>query len=331
MKQFKLFGTIIEDDTFRWCEQDVTPTQFANFLKANPGEDIEIMINSPGGHVRAGLAIANMVKSAKQNITARIYGIAASMASVVACAAPKMSMFKNSFLMIHSPYAFTDGTADDLRMAADVLDTMQSACVDFYCSKFTNVDAAKLSAMMDAETWILGSEAADYGLAVDIEDNPLQMASCVKGPLVFGKMPAAADAFYVGNKDLPKLAPPPTAAEVADLRAQLAAANTAAASAETQRRDIQSKADRLTHELAESKAGREADRADHARQVAALTAEKTDLEKRIASISMNALKPPDPACAQTWAEALEECGGYEAAKAKYPHLADAYRIAHTTA
>ena len=344
-KTFNLFGTIVNDDSDKWFTSDVTPKNFSDFLKGCEGDDeIEIAINSPGGFVTGGLAIANMVKSAKQKITAKVYGIAASMASVVACAADDVVMFKNSFMMVHNPWGFAWGDADDMKKEAAVLDSMKTAIIDFYRSKFPNVESDTLATMMDDETWMLGSEAETYGLITKIEDDPLQAAACITGPAVFGKIPEAAAKFYRSSKDrslgvqesrsletpqtpqTPKLldssnSQPSPCQHCAALQAEIQ-------TIETQRRDHQSKADRLTQDMAKLTADHKAELDTLTARVNALTAEKTDLEKRIGSTALNALKTPDQACAQTWGEALAECGSYEAAKKKYPELATAYQLAH---
>ena len=76
-------------------------TEFLNSLE--PGEKAEILINSPGGSVMAGLAIANSIKNSKADITCHVIGLAASMASVIACAGHKVVM-----VSIHARRATSD-------------------------------------------------------------------------------------------------------------------------------------------------------------------------------------------------------------------------------
>lgn len=378
-KQFRVFGAIVSDDSQRWTTDDVTPAQFASFLKfCDPDDEIELMINSPGGIVTAGIALANMVKGAKQKITARVYGIAASMASVVATAAPTLVMYRSSFMMIHNPWAMMMGDANALKKEAAVLDSMKTAIMGFYQSKFPTLKTDELSRMMDDETWMLGSEASAFGLQAAVEDDPAQVAACVHGPAMFAKIPDAAKKFYAGDPDMPHLPPPDAAhegqdsgaatppapppaeppaspavvalsqrveelqasvkqaeARAADLSAQIGAltaerdtALANAAKSEEQRRDHQSKADKLAKELDQARAENKAASEKATTQISSLSAEKGALEKRIAAISLNALGAPSTGCAQTWDDAIAECGSYEKAKAKYPHLAEAYRLAH---
>jgi ATP-dependent Clp protease protease subunit len=381
-KTFKLFGVIVGDKSERWSEDDVAPSQFKNFLATlAPDDEVELAINSPGGSVIAGLAIANMIASAPQTFTAKVYGIAASMATAIAAACDSLSMYKASYFMIHNPWSIALGDSEDLRKQADLLDSMKSALLGFYGSVFPGVERTEIARMMDEETWMLGSDASAYGLACALEDGDMAMAACVHGPLSFAKIPDPAKKFYdfdhtlkasiPAPADVPPAEPPagavippaaPPAAiiipEVAALseraealardlaaaRAEVTAAQSLATSAgeaharaEQQRRDIQSRADRLAADLDASRAETAAARAEMAEAQAAaaaatltLSTANAALEKRVASMTLNALGAPSQACAQTWEDALAECGSYEKAKAAYPHLAEAYRIKKTS-
>jgi chromosome segregation ATPase len=126
-------------------------------------------------------------------------------------------------------------------------------------------------------------------------------------------------------------------AEVTAAQSLATSAGEAHARAEQQRRDIQSRADRLAADLDASRAETAAARAEMAEAQAAaaaatltLSTANAALEKRVASMTLNALGAPSQACAQTWEDALAECGSYEKAKAAYPHLAEAYRIKKTS-
>ena len=99
---FNLLGDIVQDDSQRWFESDVVPAMVIGWLAKQDG-DVEININSLGGSVTGGLAIANAIKGySKGKVTANVLGIAASMASVVACAADEIKMGSGAFLMVHS-------------------------------------------------------------------------------------------------------------------------------------------------------------------------------------------------------------------------------------
>jgi ATP-dependent protease ClpP protease subunit/endogenous inhibitor of DNA gyrase (YacG/DUF329 family) len=209
-KTFKLFGVIVGDKSERFSEDDVAPSQFKNFLATlAPDDEVELAINSPGGSVIAGLAIANMIASAPQTFTAKVYGIAASMATAIAAACDSLSMYKASYFMIHNPWSIALGDSEDLRKQADLLDSMKSALLGFYGSVFPGVERAEIARMMDEETWMLGSDASAYGLACALEDGDMAMAACVHGPLSFAKIPDPAKKFYDFDHTLKASIPAP--------------------------------------------------------------------------------------------------------------------------
>ena len=132
------------------------------------GEALDLHIDSCGGDVLAGIAIANRIRELASNghpTICTVDGLAASIASVIAVACDEIRMYPQSFLMIHSPWTFTMGNAGDLRKEADTLDAMKSAIVSFYRQKFDRTDE-EIRKMMDEETWISGENARDFGLKV---------------------------------------------------------------------------------------------------------------------------------------------------------------------
>jgi ATP-dependent protease ClpP protease subunit len=124
--------------------------------KIGAGNDaIDVRINSGGGYIVEGLAIFNALMRAKDNgrkVTVYIDGLAASMASVIACAGDTIMMAENALIMIHNPWDGMYGDANDLRKMADRLDLLRDQIVDIY-TKRTGLDPDALRAMMDAETW----------------------------------------------------------------------------------------------------------------------------------------------------------------------------------
>lgn len=134
------------------------------------GEALELHIDSCGGDVLAGIAIANRIRelaASGHKATCTVDGLAASIASVIAMACNEIRMYPQSFLMIHSPWVMTMGNAGELRKEADTLDTMKEAIVSFYRGKSDRTDD-EIRAMMDAETWISGENAGDFGLTVTL-------------------------------------------------------------------------------------------------------------------------------------------------------------------
>jgi ATP-dependent Clp endopeptidase proteolytic subunit ClpP len=153
--------------------------QFAADIKPFSGKRLHLRINSVGGSVTEGLAIANAIKRHKGGVTAHIDGLAASMASVIAVSASETIMADNGFLMIHEPWTVGMGTADDLRSEASVLDKMRKTILAAYAKK-TGLPHDELESMMKAETWLTAEEARDSGFIDEIEDGIEAAASITR-------------------------------------------------------------------------------------------------------------------------------------------------------
>lgn len=137
---------------------------------------ITVRINSLGGDAFAGVAIYNLLREhpAAQDgkLTSIVEGIAASAASVIAMAG-KTVMGRGSMMMVHNPWTFAAGTADDLRKTAEVLDAVGESLVAIYKAK-TGKKPAELRALLNAETWMSADEAKRNGFADEVSDAPVK-------------------------------------------------------------------------------------------------------------------------------------------------------------
>lgn len=163
MRILHLNGTIAEES---WFDDDVTPKLFEDELKAGSG-DVTVWINSPGGDCVAAAQIYNMLKDYKGNVTVKIDGIAASAASVIAMAGTKVLMSPVSMLMIHNPMTVAMGNVNEMQKAIEMLDSVKDSIVNAYQIK-TGMTRAKISHLMDAETWMDANKAVELGFADDI-------------------------------------------------------------------------------------------------------------------------------------------------------------------
>lgn len=130
-------------------------------------KNINVRLNSPGGDVFEGQTIFNRLLAHKAHVTVYIDGLAASIASVIAMAGDKVVMAENALFMIHDPWSFAMGTAEDMRSTADVLDKVKDALLTAYTRK-SDLPEDKISALMDAETWMTAKEALDMGFVDEI-------------------------------------------------------------------------------------------------------------------------------------------------------------------
>ena len=158
-----LNGTIAEES---WFDDDITPQLFSDELTAGSG-DVTVWINSPGGDCVAAAQIYNMLKDYKGNVTVKIDGIAASAASVIAMAGSTVLMSPVSMLMIHNPMTVAMGNVDEMQKAIEMLDSVKDSIINAYELK-TGMSRAKISHLMDAETWMDAYKAVELGFADDI-------------------------------------------------------------------------------------------------------------------------------------------------------------------
>ena len=155
-----LNGTIAEES---WFDDDLTPQMFKDELNAGTG-DITVWINSPGGDCVAAAQIYNMLMDYKGNVTVKIDGIAASAASVIAMAGTKVLVSPVSMLMIHNPATVAFGDSAEMQKAIAMLNEVKESIINAYEIK-TGLSRAKLSHLMDAETWMDANKAVELGFA----------------------------------------------------------------------------------------------------------------------------------------------------------------------
>jgi len=158
-----LNGTIAEES---WFDDDVTPQLFKDELNKGNG-NITVWINSPGGDCVAAAQIYNMLIDYKGDVTVKIDGIAASAASVIAMAGTKVLMSPVSMLMIHNPMTIAFGNKGEMEKAISMLDEVKESIINAYEIK-TGLSRAKLSHLMDSETWMDANKAVELGFADDI-------------------------------------------------------------------------------------------------------------------------------------------------------------------
>ena len=168
-----IYGDIYQTfDDWLSGEEGNTAKGIQQFLEANKGVDgIDVYINSMGGDVFEGTAIANQLRRFDGNVTVTVDGFACSIASVIAMAGDEVRMPRNATMMIHNMWTGIRGTAAELRKMADDLDVLMEANKTIYLDKAGDkLDYDKLTEMLDAETWLTAEQCVEYGLADTVLD-----------------------------------------------------------------------------------------------------------------------------------------------------------------
>ena len=176
------------------------PVDVRDSLEALKGKDLTIYVNSDGGSVPAGMAIANMIRRHDGHTVGVVDGWAASIASVILFACDEIRMPNNTFLMIHKPSAACCGDADDMLRVAAMLDTVQDGLEQVYRNKAKDGTTDEMiHDAVEAETWYTAAEAAEM-FDITVEDATVQLVACSKG-LGFKAMPEAVKAAKTATEE----------------------------------------------------------------------------------------------------------------------------------
>lgn len=154
------------------------------------GEDVEIRINSCGGSVFGGMAIIGAISTLRCNghkTRAVVEGLAASMASVVACACDELQMHEGSMLMLHNPWTLIEGDAEELKKQAGLMEELKGSMIRVYAKKF-NLSAEEISRLMDEETWISTDELEKYKLSAAVIEGTAKIAASVTKERYYSKL-----------------------------------------------------------------------------------------------------------------------------------------------
>jgi ATP-dependent protease ClpP protease subunit len=158
----------------------ITANQFVQDLRAMDDgvSPVIAAFNSIGGDLFDGLAMHNALSRLGERCTGRIDALAASAASVAVCGAHKVVIAANAMLMIHNPWTYAAGDAEDFRKVADVLDQTMEAIIAAYKAKAPEIDETELRRLVAAETWLTANEAVALGLADEVGDG-IKVKACL--------------------------------------------------------------------------------------------------------------------------------------------------------
>jgi ATP-dependent Clp protease protease subunit len=174
-----LEGVIAEQG---WFDDDITPAVFKDELFSGAGP-ITIWLSSPGGDVVAASRIYSLLMDYPWDVTIKISGVAASAASVIAMSGTRVLMAPTSLMMLHNPFTAVIGDTDEMRKAIDMLSEVKDAILTAYELR-TGLSRARLSHMLDAETWLSANKAVALHFADGIlfEDHHRQLDDAADEP-----------------------------------------------------------------------------------------------------------------------------------------------------
>ena len=160
MDRIIFLGTQVDD-----YSANVIQAQLLYLDSADPGKDVSIYINSPGGSVYAGLGIYDTMQYISSGVATRCTGMAASMAAVLLVAGAKGKRFalKHSRVMIHQPMGGAQGQASDIEITAREILKLKHELYTII-SDHSGQPLDKVERDSDRDYWMTAQEAADYGM-----------------------------------------------------------------------------------------------------------------------------------------------------------------------
>lgn len=167
------------------------------------GEDVEIHINSCGGSVFGGMSIVAAINTLRwhgHKTRAIVEGLAASMASVVACACDEIVMHEGSMLMIHNPWTFIEGDAEELKKQAELMGKIKRDMLAVYKRKF-DLPTEEISRLMDEETWISTEDIEQYKLDATVIEGTARIAASVTKERYYATLKERAAMTKAEDKD----------------------------------------------------------------------------------------------------------------------------------
>ena len=160
MDRIIFLGTQIDDYT-----ANVIQAQLLYLDSAEPGKDVSIYINSPGGSVYAGLGIYDTMQYIQSDVSTICTGMAASMAAVLLVAGAKDKRFalKHSRVMIHQPMGGIQGQASDIEITSREILKLKKELYTII-SEHSGQPYDKVYQDSDRDYWMTAQEAVDYGM-----------------------------------------------------------------------------------------------------------------------------------------------------------------------
>lgn len=170
-RAYDIYSRLLEDRIIflgSAIDANVANTIIAQLLfleKADPKKDIILYVNSPGGHVTAGLAIYDTMQHIKPDVSTVCVGLAASMGSIILAggAKGKRVCLPHSEVMIHQPLGGAEGQASDIKIAAKHIEATGNTLYGIL-AKHTGQTIETIERDCDRDNFMSAEQAKKYGL-----------------------------------------------------------------------------------------------------------------------------------------------------------------------
>ena len=164
MDRIVFLGVPIDDDV-----ANIIMAQLLFLASTDPGADITMYLNTPGGQVSSGLAIYDTMQIVQPDVATVCTGMAASMGSVLLCAGTKgkRTALPHSRVLIHQPLGGAKGQASDILIAAKEIEKCRAELVGII-AEHTGQPYDRVFADADRDFWMTAQEAKEYGMVDEI-------------------------------------------------------------------------------------------------------------------------------------------------------------------
>jgi ATP-dependent Clp protease protease subunit len=159
-----MLGTPVDDQV-----ANLIVAQLLFLESEDPGRDINLYINSPGGHAYAGLAIYDTMQYVKPDVSTICVGMAMSLGAVLLCggAPSKRFALPNAKIMIHQGAGEFEGTPADIEIHATEALSLRRRMVEII-AHHTGQPVGRVEADVDRDRFMTPNEARDYGIVDDV-------------------------------------------------------------------------------------------------------------------------------------------------------------------
>ena len=164
MDRIIFLGVPIDDDV-----ANIIQAQLLFLAAKDPGADITMYLNTPGGQVHSGLAIYDTMQLVQPDVATVCTGMAASMGSVLLCAGQKgkRSALPHSRVLIHQPLGGAQGQATEILIAAKEIEKTRTELFNII-SEHSGQPYEKVAADGERDYWMTAQEALEYGMVDEI-------------------------------------------------------------------------------------------------------------------------------------------------------------------
>lgn len=168
-----VYDVIVSSDSDAEWLGGCSAESFVRALQSTSAERVHVHINSPGGDASAGMAMATAIRNFPGEVVVHVDGMAASAASHLCAAAPRVIMALGALIMVHKSWTIAFGNSDDMMATAALLEKFDAQQAALFRTKNPDHD---WEAALAAETWFDADEAIAVGLATEREEQTPAMA-----------------------------------------------------------------------------------------------------------------------------------------------------------